>query len=106
MPRTNRPRRKGAGDDAGSRQARPAELDLERALIGTKRVEVKRDGSWNVQPHGASAATKIYVCPGCALAIEQGTAHVVAWRADGLMGEADDLAGRRHWHSHCWKIRT
>ena len=32
-------------------------------------------------------------------------AHVVAWRADGLMGEADDLAARRHWHTHCWRIR-
>jgi hypothetical protein len=34
-----------------------------------------------------------------------GTAHTVSWRADGIMGEADDLAGRRHWHTHCWRIR-
>jgi hypothetical protein len=99
MPRTNRPRRRGAGDEAPP-------IDLERALLGRLRTEVKRDGSWNVQPHGASAATKTYICPGCGLEITPATAHLVAWRADGLMGEADDLAGRRHWHTHCWKIRT
>jgi hypothetical protein len=99
MPRTNRPRRRGQDDEA------PA-IDLERALLGRLRTEVKRDGVWNVQPHGASAATKSYICPGCGLEIAPATAHVVAWRADGLMGEADDLAGRRHWHTHCWKIRT
>jgi hypothetical protein len=94
MPRSNRRR-----DDTEP-------IDLERALMGTKRVELKRDGSWNVQPQSASTAAKTYTCPGCALEIGPGTAHLVAWRADGLMGEADDLAARRHWHSHCWKIRT
>jgi hypothetical protein len=99
MPRSNRPRRRAGGDEA-------PELDLERALLGRLRVETKRDGAWNVQPHGSGAATKTYTCPGCGLEIAPGTAHVVAWRADGLMGAADDLAGRRHWHSHCWRIRT
>ena len=99
MPRSNRPRRRGAGDEI-------PELDIERALLGRLRTETKRDGIWNVQPHGASAATKAYTCPGCGLEIAPGTTHIVAWRADGLMGEADDLAGRRHWHTHCWKIRT
>ena len=100
MPRSNRPRtRRGAADE-------PEPLDLERALMGRKRVEVKRDGAWNVQPHGASAATKSYSCPGCSLEIAPGTSHLVAWRADGIMGEADDLAARRHWHTHCWKIRS
>ena len=99
MPRSNRPRRRAPGDEAEP-------LDLERALMGTKRTEVKRDGVWNVQPQGASKASKVYTCPGCGLEIAPGIAHLVAWRADGLMGEADDLAGRRHWHTHCWKIRT
>jgi hypothetical protein len=99
MPRSNRPRRRGPGDEAEP-------IDLERALMGTKRTEVKRDGVWNVQPQGASAATKVYSCPGCGLEIAPATAHLVAWRADGLLGAADDLAGRRHWHTHCWKIRT
>lgn len=98
MPRSNRPRRR--------RGEEPAELDLERALASVRRVEVKRDGSWNVQPQSAGAAVKSYLCPGCALEIPPGTAHLVAWRADGLFGEADDLASRRHWHAHCWKIRS
>jgi hypothetical protein len=91
MPRSNRPRRPASG----FRQAQPAqELDLERALLGRLRTEAKRDG------------VKTYVCPGCGGEIPAGTAHVVAWRADGIMGEADDLAGRRHWHAHCWRIRS
>lgn len=97
MPRSNRPRRRAAAESEP--------LDLERALLGTKRLEVKRDGSWNVQPQAASSAAKEYTCPGCGLVIPPGIAHVVAWRADGLMGDADDLAARRHWHSHCWRIR-
>lgn len=94
MPRSNR------------RREEQAELDLERALAGRLRTEAKRDGAWNVQPQSASSAVKSYLCPGCGLQIEPGTAHLVTWRADGLMGEADDLAARRHWHSHCWKIRA
>ena len=94
MPRSNR------------RREEQAELDLERALAGRLRTEVKRDGVWNVQPQSASTAVKSYSCPGCVLAIVPGTAHLVAWRADGIMGAADDLAARRHWHSHCWKIRS
>jgi hypothetical protein len=100
MPRSNRPR------SSRGREEDVEPIDLERALMGRRRVEVKRDGQWNVQPHGAGSAVKVYVCPGCGLEIAPGTAHLVAWRADGLMGEADDLAGRRHWHSHCWKIRS
>ena len=74
-------------------------------LTGRLHIEPKRDGSWNVQPLAAASATKTYLCPGCGLEIPPATAHLVAWRADGLMGEADDLAGRRHWHTHCWSIR-
>lgn len=94
MPRSNR------------RRDEVEPLDLERVMRGRLRTETKRDGLWNVQPQSATSAVKEYTCPGCGLVIEPGVAHVVAWRADGLFGEADDLAGRRHWHSHCWKIRT
>ncbi len=97
MPRSNRPRGRSRDDDDA--------LDLSRVLVGRLRVENKRDGLWNVQPLAATSALKPYLCPGCSLTIEPGTAHTVAWRADGLMGEADDLAGRRHWHTHCWSIR-
>ncbi|MES2172041.1 MAG: hypothetical protein V4479_15185 [Actinomycetota bacterium] len=96
MPRTNRPRRGAQPPDD--------DLDLSRALYGAKRTETKREGLWNVQPVSASSAAKVYTCPGCGLEIAPGIAHIVAWRADGLMGEADDLAARRHWHAHCWKI--
>lgn len=91
-----------------SRRRRPEEvpLDIERILAGRLRTEVKRDGAWNVQPQPAASAIKDYACPGCGGTIEPGTAHVVAWRADGILGEADDLAGRRHWHAHCWRIRS
>ena len=98
MPRSNRPRR-------GAQQPEPEEIDLSRALAGALHTEQRRDGLWNVQPLSAASAVKVYVCPGCGLDIAPGTPHIVTWRADGLMGEADDLAARRHWHSHCWKIR-
>jgi hypothetical protein len=99
MPRSNRPRgrRPGDADD---------EVDLGRALLGRLTTESKRDGVWNVQPLAAASATKYYVCPGCALEIAPGVAHTVTWRADGLMGEANDLADRRHWHLHCWRIKA
>ncbi|PZQ91993.1 MAG: hypothetical protein DI534_03385 [Leifsonia xyli] len=97
MSPSRRPRR---------RDADPEPLDVERILGGMKHTEVRRDGSWNVQPQSAAAAVKEYICPGCGLAIAVGTSHLVAWRADGLFGEEDDLASRRHWHSHCWRIRT
>jgi hypothetical protein len=97
VPRSNRPRGRAKDDDAG--------LDLSRVLMGRLHIEEKRDGRWNVQPVAGGSAVKTYVCPGCSLTIEPGTAHLVSWRADGLMGEADDLAGRRHWHSHCWTIK-
>jgi len=82
-----------------------AELDLTRALIGRAHTESKRDGLWNVQAVAAASATKLYRCPGCVVSVSPGTAHIVAWRADGLMGETEDLAARRHWHAHCWKIK-
>lgn len=98
MPRSNRPR--------GRRVDGAEDLDLSRALIARFHAENRRDGLWNVQPVSAGVATKVYTCPGCGLEIAPGAAHTVTWRADGIMGEADDLAGRRHWHIHCWKVRT
>lgn len=96
MPRTNRPRRSRAA-------AKESRVD-HRALYGLPRTESKRGGEWNVQRISAASAVKTYVCPGCHLNISAGQAHTVAWRADGLMGAADDLASRRHWHDHCWKV--
>jgi hypothetical protein len=98
MPRSNRPRR---SRPKGSEE----EPDLSGALFGHTHTEVKRDGMWTVQSLSAAASAKDYTCPGCGIGIAPGTAHIVAWRADGLMGEAEDIAARRHWHSHCWKIK-
>ncbi|WP_440709715.1 hypothetical protein [Herbiconiux sp. YIM B11900] len=97
MPRSNRPRRRAGGGDE-------EESGLERMMAGWRRTEVRRDGVWNVQPVSAASATKDYVCPGCGKTVAPGVAHLVTWRADGVMGDASDLAARRHWHTHCWKI--
>jgi hypothetical protein len=100
MPRSNRPSRRNSGRDE-----EPDGFDLSRALMGRRGTEHKRDGAWTVQPLAATSALKQYTCPSCARAIAPGTAHIVAWRADGIMGEAEDLAARRHWHTHCWRIK-
>jgi hypothetical protein len=93
MPRSHRRRDDSAGDAA-----------FERLLAGWKRTEVRRGVEWTVQPVSAAQAVKAYVCPGCARTIEPATAHVVTWRADGVLGDSADLAARRHWHEYCWRI--
>ncbi|GAB3616845.1 hypothetical protein GCM10027416_14020 [Okibacterium endophyticum] len=94
MPRSNRSRRRKPVDDEG---------DLSHLLSGWKRTEQRRGREWFVQPVSAARAVKDYVCPGCSGTILQGTAHMVIWRADGVLGDAADLESRRHWHSHCWR---
>ena len=80
------------------------ELDVERAL-GGRRSEQAPDGEWVVQTVSAAAASKAYVCPGCRSEVPVGTAHVVAWRTDSLLGAQAGLDARRHWHSSCWAAR-
>jgi hypothetical protein len=98
MPRSNRPRGRRSGEEVD-------DLDLSHILSGRLTSVQKRDGLWNVQPLTAANATKSYICPSCGLEIAPGVAHTVTWRADGIMGEAGDLAARRHWHLHCWRIK-
>jgi hypothetical protein len=93
MPRSRRPRPESHGDDS-----------FDRLLAGWKRSEMRRGVEWIVQPVSAARGQKPYVCPGCGRTIEPGVAHLVAWRADGVLGEQADLAARRHWHTHCWRI--
>lgn len=93
MPRSRKRRPQRAGDDS-----------FDRLLAGWKRTEVRRGREWTVQPVSAQQAQKEYTCPGCAGAIAPATAHVVVWRADGVLGSDADLAARRHWHTHCWRI--
>lgn len=91
-----------------SRKRRPdpdrGDDSLDRLIAGWKRTEVKRGIEWTVQPISAPQAQKDYICPGCGRAVQMGTAHLVVWRADGVLGDAADLAARRHWHTHCWRI--
>ncbi len=76
------------------------ELDLERAT-GGRRAESADDGEWVVQR--VRGSDRVFRCPGCDQEVAPGTAHVVAWRRDGLFGEA--LDDRRHWHESCWQAR-
>lgn len=93
---------------ARSRKRHPSRSDtedsFERLLASWKRTEARRGLEWTVQPVSALQAQKEYVCPGCSRTIGSGTAHLVVWRADGVLGDAADLAARRHWHTHCWRI--
>ena len=89
MPRANRRRR----DDVP--------LNLDRAVGGAVRRESYAGGEWFVRRVTGAGASRAYLCPGCQQTIAMGTAHVVAWPADG-MGGLDD---RRHWHSGCWEAR-
>jgi hypothetical protein len=93
MPRSNRRRRDSGGDES-----------LERLLAGWKRTETRRGVAWTVQPVSAAQAQKSYLCPGCGRMVAEGVAHVVVWRADGVLGDEADLAARRHWHQHCWRM--
>ncbi|AAT89095.1 ATP/GTP-binding protein [Leifsonia xyli subsp. xyli] len=79
------------------------ETGLDRLLAGWRRIETRRGTEWNVQPVSAAQAQKNYSCPGCGRGIVPGVAHIVAWRADGVLGDAADLAARRHWHISCWR---
>lgn len=98
MPRSNRPRgRQGGGRDE-------EDTGLDRLLSGWRRTEVRRGTEWNVQPVSSLQAQKSYVCPGCGREIAPGVSHLVAWRADGVLGDAADLAARRHWHEACWRV--
>lgn len=79
------------------------ELDVDRAM-GGRRFEESPDGRWTVQAVSGAGA-KTYRCPGCHQEIGPGTAHVVAWANDSLLGAETALADRRHWHTACWRTR-
>jgi hypothetical protein len=96
MPRSNRRERGSHADDH--------QPDLSHVLKGRLTVVQKSGGRWYVQPIAAASSSKVYICPSCGLEITPGTAHVVTWREDGLLGDEDAIAARRHWHTHCWTI--
>lgn len=78
--------------------------NIELVKSSFRRTDTKRGETFIVQPISAAGAKKDYRCPGCQLAVTEGTAHVVAWREETIMGAAQAVADRRHWHTHCWKI--
>jgi hypothetical protein len=101
MPRSNRPRGRRFRDEPDE----PDEpLGLDRIMAGLRRTEAKRSGLWNVQRVSGASSVKVYLCPSCRLDVLPGQPHIVAWRADGVMGDHADLADRRHWHAHCWRM--
>ena len=69
---------------------------------GPERVESWPDGDWVVRQVPGAGAAKAYRCPGCDQEIVPGTAHLVAWPADGINVGVDE---RRHWHRACWQHR-
>ncbi len=89
MPRRNRPH----GEEPPPLRLAPG-----------PRTEERAGHDWHVQPITAAHALKEYRCPGCGNAVEPGLAHVVVWRADGVLGDRADLEARRHWHARCWAI--
>jgi len=93
MPRSRRSTKRPYG-------AEHVELDLDRAT-GGRTSQSAPDGEWVVQK--VRGSDREYRCPGCDQLVAPGTPHVVAWRSDGLFGEAVD--DRRHWHSSCWQAR-
>jgi hypothetical protein len=99
VPRSNRPRR-----SSGRHDEEDVETGLDRLMAGWRRTESRRGMQFSVQPISSASAVKEYVCPGCGGTIAPGVAHVVVWREDGVLGDAADLASRRHWHAHCWRI--
>ena len=76
------------------------ELDLNRVRLSLPKTEIKRGHEFQVQQtNGLSAeAGKVWICPVCAITIEPGITHTVAW--DLQRG----VQTRRHFHNHCWKL--
>ena len=86
------------------RRDSPAPSPLPGGPALSARVETGPDGrDFRIRQIPAARAVKTYRCPGCDHEIRSGTAHLVAWPADGGEAAAED---RRHWHSACWANRA
>ena len=92
-----------------NRRDETAELDPERVRRGAAWIVSAPDGAWHVRSVNASAALKLYRCPGCDHEIAPGVPHVVVWPVEdsGELPWGDGrVADRRHWHTPCWNART
>ncbi|MDD9208252.1 hypothetical protein PU560_17550 [Georgenia sp. 10Sc9-8] len=96
MPRSRRSGKRPYG-------AEHVPLDPER-ITAVTRTETGPDGLRSTVRQVRGSA-KSYICPGCQQPIAPGTAHLVAWSEDHLLGADAALADRRHWHSACWRSR-
>src|SRR6218665_3597150 len=97
------PSQRSHGRAARARRGHP-ELDASVLTSGPRRQETGAGREWDVQVNLPPQAVKSYLCPGCGNRIAVGVSHVVAWRADGVLGDTADLENRRHWHTHCWQL--
>lgn len=81
-------------------EARIEELDLNRVRLSLPKTEIKRGVEYQVQQSAGRGAEegKVWTCPVCAITIEPGLTHTVAW--DLHRG----VQTRRHFHNHCWKL--
>ncbi|WP_082971289.1 hypothetical protein [Mycobacterium sp. 852002-51971_SCH5477799-a] len=73
-----------------------------------RRVELGPDGhEYEVRPVPAARAVKTYRCPGCDHEIRSGSAHLVVWPIDSMLGTGPgQIDDRRHWHTPCWAHRA
>ena len=78
---------------------------VDRVLEPAPTVERAPDGDWMVRHVRPANAVKHYVCPGCGRTIPPGTAHLVVWQQDSLLGSRTAFEDRRHWHDRCWRTR-
>lgn len=78
-------------------------LDPDR-LRAVPRTESGPDGEEYTVRH-VRGSEKSYRCPGCDQLIAPGTAHVVAWRTEHILGPQAAVDERRHWHRACWQAR-
>ncbi|WHS28266.1 MULTISPECIES: hypothetical protein [Auritidibacter] len=109
VPRRNRPRqsqrhKSGRGVKRTKQHGHRPEWGM-KGLDPNYRLEHSASGDWHVREIPSWRAVKTYTCPGCLRQIPTGQAHVVAWRADWIMGDEQAGEYRRHWHRACWTNR-
>ena len=78
--------------------------DVTRLAYGGAQRVTRQGIEWFVRDIPSHRAEKVYRCPSCGNDIQVGQAHVVAWRAEHLWGDAAAMSERRHYHEHCWRI--
>lgn len=92
------------GPNKYQRAAQEPPRDVTRLSYGGAQKVTRRGREWFAREVPAHRAEKTYRCPECGLAIPQGQAHIVAWSAEHLFGDAAAVQDRRHYHAHCWRL--